>query len=101
MKNIRQKISFKSDFPVRLHSTTPVRISKSQVIGLGPNSTLLKQYKDSLGELMQVEMEAAVGHMLGDASLQTQNKGKAFIMKFEWSNKHKAYLSHVWKVFDR
>lgn len=77
------------------------KISKSQVLGLGPNSKLLKQYKDSLGELTQVEKEAAVGLMLGDASIQTQNKGKTFRMKFEWSNKHKVYLDHVYSVFDR
>jgi len=28
-------------------------------------------------------MEAAIGLMLGDASLQSQNKGKTFRMKFE------------------
>lgn len=86
---------------VRFHSTVTNKISKSQVLGLGPNSKLLKQYKDSLCSLSQIEKEAAVGLMLGDASLQTQNKGKTFRMKFEWSNKHKVYLFHVFSVFDR
>jgi len=38
--------------------------------------------------------------MLGDASLQTQNKGKTSRLKFEWSNKHKSYLDHVSILFD-
>ena len=38
--------------------------------------------------------------MLGDASLQTQNKGKTYRLKFEWSVKHKAYLYHVYNLFD-
>jgi hypothetical protein len=58
-------------------------ITKAQVIGLGPNSRLLKQYKESLVELSPIQREAAIGLMLGDASLQTQNGGKTFRMKFE------------------
>ena len=38
--------------------------------------------------------------MLGDASLQTQNKGKNYRLKFEWSNKTKPYLDHVFNLFD-
>jgi hypothetical protein len=58
-------------------------LNKNQLIGLGPNSKLLKEYKDSLIKLSQVQWEAAIGLMLGDASLQTQNKGKSYRMKFE------------------
>lgn len=42
------------------------RISKSEVLGLGPNSKLLKNYKESLGKLSKVQWEAAIGLMLGD-----------------------------------
>lgn len=58
-------------------------ITKAEVIGLGPNSLLLRQYKKSLVELSPTQKEAAIGLMLGDASLQTQNGGKTFRMKFE------------------
>jgi hypothetical protein len=38
--------------------------------------------------------------MLGDASLQSQNGGKTYRMKFEWGDRSKAYLDHVYKLFD-
>jgi len=37
--------------------------------------------------------------MLGDASLQTQNNGKTYRMKFEWGDKNKAYIDHVYALF--
>jgi len=45
-------------------------------------------------------MEAAIGLLLGDASLQTQNKGKTYRIKFEWGDKNKVYLDHVFGLFD-
>ena len=51
-------------------------ILKNEVIGLGPNSAKLKEYKDSLIELTIEQKEAIIGLMLGDASLQSKNKGK-------------------------
>lgn len=38
--------------------------------------------------------------MLGDASLQTQNKGKTYRMKFEWGDKNKLYAEHVHTIFN-
>ena len=38
--------------------------------------------------------------MLGDASLQTLNKGKTYRMKFEWGHKNKPYLDHVYNLFE-
>jgi hypothetical protein len=76
------------------------KISKSDVLGLGPNSMLLKQYKKSLVKLSEIQWEAAIGLMLGDASLQTQNKGKTYRIKFEWGDKKKVYLYHVFGLFD-
>lgn len=81
-------------------STAAHKINKSEVVGLGPNSKLLKQYKESLGKLSKVQWEAAVGLVLGDASLQTQNNGKTYRMKFEWGDKNKVYLDHVYNLFD-
>ena len=44
---------------------------------LSPNNKLLKNYKKkSLVSLNAVQFETAIGLMLGDARLQTQNKGK-------------------------
>ena len=39
--------------------------------------------------LNAVQFETAIGLMLGDARLQTQNKGKIYRLKFEWSDKTK------------
>lgn len=75
-------------------------IFKNEVIGLGPNSAKLKEYKDSLIELTIEQKEAIIGLMLGDASLQSQNKGKTYRIKFEWGDKNKAYVLHVFNLFD-
>ena len=57
--------------------------------------------KLSLGSsLTPLQWETSIGLMLGDASLQTQNKGKTYRMKFEWSNKSRPYLLHVYELFD-
>ena len=75
-------------------------IFKNEVIGLGQNSAKLKEYKDSLIELTIEQKEAIIGLMLGDASLQSQNKGKTYRIKFEWGDKNKAYVLHVFNLFD-
>ena len=77
-----------------------MKILKNQVIGLSPNSKLLKQYKESLIELNTNQWEVAIGLMLGEASLQTQNSGKTYRLKFEWSDKNKVYLNHVYTIFE-
>ena len=38
--------------------------------------------------------------ILGDASLQTQNKGKTYRIKFEWSDKNKPYIDHVYNLLN-
>ena len=75
-------------------------ISKEQVIGLSPNSKLLKEYKESLYKLSELQSEALIGLLLGDASLQTQNKGKTYRIKFEWGDNSKAYVDHVYALFN-
>ena len=77
-----------------------INILKNEVICLGPNSTKLKEYKDSLIDLSIEQKEAIIGLMLGDASLQSQNKGKTYRIKFEWGDKNKAYVLHVFNLFD-
>lgn len=75
-------------------------MDKSYLKGLSPNSKELRKYKESLGNLSPEQKEASIGLMLGDASLQTQNKGKTHRLKFEWGDKNKVYLDHVFKLFD-
>jgi hypothetical protein len=58
-------------------------MNKNELKGLSPNSKKLRQYKESLVKLSQTQFEAAIGLMLGDASLHTQNGGKTYRMKFE------------------
>jgi len=73
---------------------------KNNAIGRGPNSKQIKVYKNLfLSSLSAEQWEASIGLMLGDASLQSQNKGKTYRMKFEWSDKNKSYVDHVYNLF--
>ena len=69
-------------------------------IGHSPNSKVLKEYKMTLKNLNNIQYEAAIGLMLGDASLQSQNKGKTHRLKFEWSDRNKDYVEHVYELFN-
>jgi hypothetical protein len=75
------------------------QILKTEIIGLGPNSHKVKEYKKSLFELTKIKWESAIGLMLGDASLQSQNGGKTYRIKFEWGDRNKTYALHVHKLF--
>lgn len=77
-----------------------MEINKKHLIGLSPNSKKIKLYKKSLNNLTAIQFETIIGLMLGDASIQTQNKGKTYRIKFEWGNKNKSYLDHVYSVFE-
>lgn len=82
---------------------TVIPRSKKELLSHGvisPNSNLLKKYKEQLNTLSKEQWEASIGLILGDASLNTQNKGKTYRIKFEWSNKNKAYIDHVLNLFD-
>jgi len=50
---------------------------------LSLNSNALKFYKFQLKSLNQNQFETAIGLLLGDVSLQSQNKGKTYRLKFE------------------
>jgi LAGLIDADG DNA endonuclease family len=76
------------------------RINKQLLIGLSPNNNLVKEYKNSLTNLSKEQWDSSIGLILGDASLQTQNEGKTYRIKFEWSDKDKAYVNHVYALFD-
>lgn len=75
-------------------------IKKEQLIGISPNSHLFKQYKASLTSLTKIQLDASIGLILGDASLNTGNNGKTYRIKFEWSDKHRAYIDYVYAIFD-
>lgn len=76
------------------------KILKTEIIGLGPNSSKIKEYKNNLLNLTKVQWETAIGLMLGDASLQTQNGGKTYRIKFEWGNLNKNYAFHIYELFN-
>lgn len=75
------------------------KFNKDELKGISPNSNKFKEYKKSLSELSKQQWEASIGLMLGDASIQTQNGGKTYRMKFEWGNKNYPYVQHVHNLF--
>lgn len=75
-------------------------LNKNQWIGLSPNSKKIKIYKSTLTNLSPIQFETMIGLMLGDASLQIPNKGKTYRVKFEWGNKNKPYLDHVYSLLE-
>ena len=77
-----------------------IKIEKSQIIGKSPNSQIMKDYKNSLKTLTNIQFEASIGLLLGDANLQTQKKGKTYRLRFEWGDKNKPYLDTVYNLFD-
>lgn len=75
-------------------------MNKKLLKNLSPNSKELRLYKESLESLSSSQKEAVIGLLLGDASLHTQNSGKTYRIKFEWGDKNKPYLDHVYSLFD-
>jgi hypothetical protein len=76
------------------------KINKKLLIGKSPNSKVFKEYKDSLTSLTALQWETSIGLILGDASLQTQNGGKTYRLKFEWGNKQKLYVDYIFELFN-
>jgi len=76
------------------------KINSKPSFKVGPNSKLIREYKMTLKNLSLLQWEVSIGLMLGDASLQTQNKGKTYRMKFEWGDKNKKYAVHIYDLFD-
>jgi hypothetical protein len=68
-----------------------------------PTSKQRKQlvlYKKTL-VLSQSQFEIALGLLLGDVSIQTQNKGKTYRLKFQQSDKlHRDYIFHLYNIFN-
>lgn len=58
----------------------------------------IEGYKSSL-KLTDIQREILVGVLLGDAHLETQNGGRTFKVKFEYSVKHADYANHLYELF--
>jgi intein-encoded DNA endonuclease-like protein len=65
------------------------------LMNFSPNSKALHELKAKLVGLTHVQFEAAIGLILGDASIQSQNKGRTYRLKFEWGDINKDYAFHV------
>jgi hypothetical protein len=68
-------------------------------MNFSPNSKALRELKAKLVGLTNVQFEAAIGLILGDVSIQSQNKGKTYRLKFEWGDINKDYAFHVYDLF--
>ncbi|GIV08278.1 MAG: hypothetical protein KatS3mg020_0836 [Fimbriimonadales bacterium] len=62
------------------------------------HSHAIETYKQNL-KLTKTQRETLVGILLGDAHLETQNRGRTYRLKIEQSNKHEAYVYHLYEVF--
>ena len=61
---------------------------------------LLREYKNTFS-FSKTLFEISVGTLLGDASIQTQDRGKTSRLKFQQSEKlHREYLLHLHHLFD-
>lgn len=51
-------------------------------------------------KLSDVQRETLVGLLLGDAHLETQNRGRTYRLKFEYGLKQRAYAEHLYELFN-
>ena len=58
----------------------------------------IEDYKEKL-KLTNLQREILVGLMLGDGHLETQNKGRTYRLKVEYSIKNREYCQHVYETF--
>jgi LAGLIDADG DNA endonuclease family len=58
----------------------------------------IEDYKSTL-QLSSVQREALVGLLLGDACLETQNRGRTYRLKIEQSARRRAYVDHLYSLF--
>lgn len=62
------------------------------------HSKEIEKYKQKLS-LTQEQRDILVGLLLGDAHLETQNGGRTYRLKIEYSLKNKAYGEHIYEIF--
>ena len=63
------------------------------------HSNELEAYKARL-KLTPEQKEVLIGLMLGDGHLETQNRGRTYRLKIEQSEKHRAYVQHLYRLFE-
>ncbi len=61
-------------------------------------SNEIEEYKKGL-KLSREQREVLVGLMLGDGHLESQNGGRTYRLKIEQSEKHVAYVLHLYRLF--
>lgn len=62
-------------------------------------SRAIEEHKRAL-KLSQGQGEVLVGILLGDACLETQNQGRTYRLKIEQSERHQAYVNHLYHLFE-
>lgn len=58
----------------------------------------IEQRKQSL-KLSDLQRQTLVGVLMGDAHLETQNRGRTYRVKFEYSVGHEDYALHLYEIF--
>ncbi len=58
----------------------------------------IERRKSSL-KLTDEQREVLIGVLLGDAHLETQNGGRTYRMKLEYSTDHREYANHLYQIF--
>ncbi len=58
----------------------------------------IETYKKKLN-LTKIQREVLVGLLLGDACLETQNNGRTYRLKIEYSLKNKEYCKYIYNLF--
>lgn len=90
----------------RLKPSSSIQANPNSEVVTNPNpkpapttrGPVLKRYKSQL-HLTQRQKEIAIGTLLGDASLQTQDKGATYRLKFQGSTKHQKYGEALYEEF--
>ena len=72
---------------------------RNQLLQIPHQQDLLNAYKKSLSPLTQLQFDIGIGVMLGDVSLQSQDGGQTYRLKFEQGEKHKDYIDHLYLQF--
>lgn len=99
MKNTNKQICFATKYKQRTINRNFSLLCYSQLNYLN-NIKLLAAAKPQQSSLSQIQFDASIGLILGDASLNTLNEGKTYRLKFEWSDKHKPYIDYVFNMFN-
>jgi len=61
-------------------------------------SNEIEAYKLKL-KLTREQRDVLVGLLLGDAHLETQNRGKTYRLKIEYSSRSREYCDHIYEIF--